>query len=297
MSLRFCTIVLLFFCFACGNNSSHEQYQEIDESHGDYKVYPINHNQGRCDLSGLVEYNGALYTINDKNDHTIFRIDRGAVEADLVPAIEFDAPGLSFKLDFEGITCDEQGNFYLISESEFRILKVTQEGGSEWVTPSFEDIGKENGFFTKRNANFEGIARIGNGEFVMAVERQPRGVFVWRDSVLSTFKMDSSIFELPNHRPPDYTGMYFFEGNIYALNRNACSVSLLTELEFGFVEDPYSNFSMIESRAYVYEDNKYGTAEGLALNKTHVFVIVDNNDDARLSNPDDKRPLLFVKRR
>lgn len=96
----------------------------------------------------------------------------------MIPEIIFkaDMPEDVEYLDFEGITHDEDGNFYLISESTFRILKVSFDGKqTSWLTPSLQPYGESVELFTDKSAYLEGIAWIANGQFIVCAERKPRG--------------------------------------------------------------------------------------------------------------------------
>jgi hypothetical protein len=39
---------------------------------------------------------------------------------------------------------------------------------------------------------------------------------------------------------------------------------------------------------------KYGRAEGLAVDKDHFYVILDNNNDPKINDPNNRLPLLFI---
>ncbi len=64
--------------------------------------------------SGLTILNGDLYTVSDKHDYTIFRIEIKEEVAILKPYIQIIMPEtlkVNLPLDFEGITNDDAGNF------------------------------------------------------------------------------------------------------------------------------------------------------------------------------------------
>jgi hypothetical protein len=46
-----------------------------------------------------------------------------------------------------------------------------------------------------------------------------------------------------------------------------------------------------------YTDMRYGKAEGLCMDRRHVYIILDNNGLGRENNPEDKRPILLVLKR
>jgi hypothetical protein len=45
---------------------------------------------------------------------------------------------------------------------------------------------------------------------------------------------------------------------------------------------------------YTYEDETYGMAEGLAISGREVFIVLDNNGQARAADGADHRAQLFV---
>ncbi len=66
--------------------------------------------------SGLTIFNNTLFTVSDKHDDTIFRVQLMDDRAVLVPHIQFklSEPVPEKVLDFEGITCDNEGNLYCL---------------------------------------------------------------------------------------------------------------------------------------------------------------------------------------
>ena len=254
--------------------------------------------------SGLVMRNDSLFTVSDDHDHTIFyiAIDFDKKTADLQPFIEFNAPELpeSGHLDFEGITVDPAGNFYLVSESAFRILKVSPGGGSaEWVTPNLKHFGTNVGLFQKRNANFEGLSTTDGINFTLCAERQPRGIMQLNlqgmPRSITAIKQDHAIIPSKEKRTPDYAGLSIYGSTIYCLERG---IHAVTELQIGhgkISEKSLWTFAHVENDPqWRYLDMEYGHAEGLLVNKDFIYVVIDNNGDARPGDPGDSRPLLFV---
>ena len=43
-----------------------------------------------------------------------------------------------------------------------------------------------------------------------------------------------------------------------------------------------------------YRDMTYGLAEGLALDDTHLYLVLDNNDDTLAADPKDNRSRLLI---
>ncbi len=250
--------------------------------------------------SGLAEYNGDLYTIADKDNQTIYKVVYDSNQASLVPAIRFNAPRHWGLLDWEGITSDEFGNFYLISEKLGRLFKVSPDGKGDWVSPELRSEARVLGLFTKSNAGFEGIARIGENHFIGAAEREPRGLVEFRingDSVdcFPTVMEHSPFSNYLNFlRIPDYSGMDTDNGNIYALFRNAHLVVRLQKTDTGYEESEAWSFQHLETDPrWAFIEQTFGQAEGLVVRGKEIFLIMDNNLGGRQSDPGDGRPMFI----
>lgn len=268
------------------------------------KVFPIEYSE-RVDLSGLTIFEDNLFTVSDKHDDTIFRVKLTDCKAILVPHIKFSIlqPDLTERLDFEGITCDEKGNFYLVSETMFRVLRVGPEGKDvSWVTPSIESHGRAVGLFQTEGAYIEGITLTGNGRFVLCAERQPRGIIDVDTSQtlceIRALKCDTTKMKFPRNRPLDFTGLYWERQSLFVLQRNAYAISELVYNDQSFEEKNFWSYdAIVTDERYQYSDMRFGRAEGLCMNEETIFVILDNNGDCRYSDPQDCRPLLLIMER
>ena len=252
---------------------------------------------GPLEPSGLTEWNGILYTVADKVDDTIYRVEFNADRARLVPAIRFKAPGEG--MDWEGITADAGGSFYLISENHGRALRVTRDGTATWATPDLRKAAAGTGLFAKSNAGFEGIAWLGPNHWLAAVEREPRGLLEWRGNgrslEITAILQEHSPYSdaLPLLRLPDYSGLDTDNGEIYALFRNAHLVVRLERVNGVLKEAEAWSYAHIETDPrWAYRSQTYGQAEGLVVKGRDVYLIFDNNLGGRQADPDDGRPLF-----
>jgi hypothetical protein len=253
--------------------------------------------------SGLTIKDRTLYAVSDKHDDTIYKLVLAAETAKMVPHLRFNLPSPpreTVKCDLEGIACDREGNFYLVSESLFRILRVSTDGRqTAWVTPDLSPWGRAAGLFQKGNANLEGIAVLAPGKFVLCAERQPRG-FVEVDTTthppdIRAYRSDATVFEFRPGRSPDFSGLYWDEGTLYVLERNAFLVCELVRKGQGFAEGRGWSYGHVVTRpALRFADMRYGKAEGLCMDRRYVYVILDNNGIARQAEPGDARPLLLL---
>jgi len=265
-------------------------------------AYPVEC-EGRYELSGLTLWRGRLFTVSDNIDDTIFEIQVESGSARLMAHLRFSAPPLDDfdKLDFEGITCDPDGNFYIACERPCRVLKVARDTSRiEWITPSLRPAAVKAGLMRKRNSSLEGVVWIDPGILIVCCERNERGLIRVDPATRSIHPIEAedSPLEIPEHRDPDFCGLWNDSGRLYALVRSAHSLSELGLEGQRVVELESWSFAAIENDPhYRYHDTTYGRAEGLCMDSSRIYVILDNNGDAREDDPADRRPLLFVFKR
>ena len=96
-------------------------------------AYPVESSR-MLEPSGLTSVDGVLYTVADKIDNTLYRVSLEDDVARLVPHIRFQLPE-SGRMDWEGVTADQAGTFYLIAERKARLLRLTAEGTATWAGP------------------------------------------------------------------------------------------------------------------------------------------------------------------
>ncbi len=248
--------------------------------------------------SGLFVHDDTLYTVSDKHDDTIFRIELREDAAVFVPHIRFEAPkpfGV-FRLDLEGITRDDDGAFYLASEGAFAILKVDADGKqASWVTTSLRKVGASAGLFQTRGGYLEGITLMARDRFLVNAERQPSGLIEGHMAPVQR------IVEIANHGSTDsYTGLHREVENVYILQRSTATIR--RTIRYLDVDSPSTIWSfahIVNDPEYLYQHEQFGakTAEGLAMDRDRVYVILDNNNDARRMYPTDHRPLLLIMKR
>lgn len=248
--------------------------------------------------SGLARHNGTLYTVADKVDDTIYRLEIGPEAVRLVPHLHFDPPARG-SMDWEGITVDPGGAFYLISERRGRLLRVTSDGTATWAGPDLRPAGRELGLFSKPNAGFEGVTWLGPNHWLGAVEREPRGLVEWKGSgpeprIEAMVLTDSPFKEaLPLLRLPDYAGLSADSQAVYALFRNAHLVVRMEKRSGAWQETAAWSYREIETDPVrAFRAQTYGQAEGLVVDARDVYLIFDNNLGGRQAAPADRRPLF-----
>ncbi len=248
--------------------------------------------------SGLFVHNDTLYTVSDKHDDTIFRIELREDAAVFVPHVRFDPPrpfGV-FRLDLEGITRDDDGSFYLASEGAFAILKVDADGKkASWVTTSLRDVGASAGLFQTRGGYLEGITLMAKDRFLVTAERQPCGL------IEVDMAPVQRVVEIANHGSTNsYTGLHREVENVYILQRSTATIrKTIRYLDVDSPSTVWSFAHIVNAPEYLYQHEQFGakTAEGLAMDRERVYVILDNNNDARRMYPTDHRPLLLIMKR
>lgn len=250
--------------------------------------------------SGLCLKNGRLYSISDDTENMIFEVVLEDEHARFVPVLEFSPPdGTEGRLDLEGIAAGPGGGFFLVSERFARVLQVFPDGHSEWASPSGLSAGRAGELFQNRAGLAEGLTRLPDGGFLLAAERQPRGLLGYtEESGFIAQPMPATRYagELSLLRPPDFTGLDYHAGKVWVLHRNAGLVGTLERAVNGWREGPvaWSFQAILESPVYAFRDSRFGLAEGLAVGERFFYVIVDNNGDSRASDSTDHRPLLLV---
>ncbi|MBX7257200.1 MAG: esterase-like activity of phytase family protein [Candidatus Hydrogenedentes bacterium] len=295
---NFSSAFLLLLAGVCtGWSQSHVKVPELELE----VAYPLEGSES-TEPSGLALSNGTLFCVSDKQDSCIYKIDIENGKASLEPAIWFELPneGPEGLADFEGIACDTDGTFYLASEKMFRVLRVSSDGkDTRWITPDLRPAGEDAGLFHTEGANFEGIAQLDPTHFFLCAERQPRGIvavdITSEPASTKAYKLDKATVPPHGIRVPDFTDLCYHDGVLYALERNAEIISTVEIQNENVSVKPWRSFHDTADRNELrYTNSRFGMAEGLAIDSNRVYVVLDNNQDARANDPNDKRPLLFI---
>ncbi len=261
--------------------------------------------EGATEPSGMTIRQNRLFVVSDNDDQTIFELHIRESTALLTPHVSFVAPRLEGvrKLDFEGISHDKNGAFYLVSESTSRVLRVSRDGQeTEWVTPDLREEGRKKGLFQVSNGGLEGIACMSPRHFFLCAERQARGILKvrieGRKIRTKVWNCDERDWDSPYGRPPDFSDLYLEKNRLFALMRSDEGVAEMERYGERFRARQFWSFGRtLRDPAYSYRDSTYGKAEGLSMDPKNVYVILDNNNDTRLNNDQDARPLFFVFKR
>lgn len=261
------------------------------------------------DVSGLSFCAGELLAVSDKDSGRLYKIDVDGRRASLVAqravaglgAPEGKADGLfasligmtrpDTEMDFEGFTCDSE-SVYLLSERHHRIARLDRRDAAEWLPQRWAQAAREQGYLQKFNAAGEGLVKVGS-DFWIALEREPRGLLRLRANAEPEF------FTIPpaagldfRGRSEDIAGLAFYDRALFTLERNAHAVCRRSPEDLG--ADWCIDYSAIEeSPELVYEETEYGKGEGLAVDDSGIYVVLDNNNVARAADRSDRRALLL----
>ncbi|CAG8864050.1 hypothetical protein PS627_00836 [Pseudomonas fluorescens] len=275
-------------------------------------------------LSGLAECRGGLWAVSDRDDDRIYRLDQRDRTWQSQP-LTFTAPpvpesGLPWglrsgnwaasfirggELDFEGISCDDAGNFFVVSEAHAAVLEIPLKGDPDWlrIDPAMIRQARASGMLLHFNALFEGLAISPSGDRLwLAAERERRGLIsvrrqqsVWACSggcvLLSEAGVEMRPAQMHRSRPVsrDFADLSLHEGKLFTLERNAFRICR-RDADTGKVERCWSFAAgaMADERRY---DQPFGLAEALVIDAKGAWVGLDNNGATRADG--ESRPVVW----
>ncbi|KKN89961.1 hypothetical protein LCGC14_0233390 [marine sediment metagenome] len=283
-------------------------------------------------LSGLAACGEQIQAVSDREDNIIYTLEPGdqtwlaTEETFILPeenASHLPLPllvsawvrGLGGQgLDIEGISCDEAGNRYLVSEGLLGILQLGPRGGgfarAQWlsVDQALYAQGEKQGLWQQVNALAEGIAVSSDGEAIwLAAERLSRGLLKleqydggWRCPLAGCVLLAERRF-LPAEPfgagvldstilAQDFSGLSLWGGRLWTLERNEHQVCRRHPVS-GHRERCWSFAETLLNESYRYPEAPFGLAEALVINDQGITIGLDNNGRARLDG--DTRPWVF----
>ncbi|MGV8843093.1 MAG: esterase-like activity of phytase family protein [Pseudomonas sp.] len=276
-------------------------------------------------LSGLAWCNEALWAVSDREDGRLYRLENSADETVLQARAElFSAPaapasrqpvGLRARtwltnlvrggeLDFEGLSCDAQGNRYLVSEAHTAVLQLPVFGAPSWLAlpSSLLRQARASGLLLQFNAGIEGVAVDPTGQRLwLAAERQSRGLLAlhreqanWHCNggcvLLSEGGQQAPPAQLDSRaQPRSFSALAFFDDKLFTLERQAYRICR-RQPDTGVVERCWSfaGEALTEARRY---DQPYGMAEALWLDNDGAWIGLDNGGHARADG--EIRPIVW----
>lgn len=278
-------------------------------------------------LSGLALCGSELWTVSDRDDDQIYRLDTAGdvwkAETYGIDVPPVPASGLPFglrsrtkaaslirggDLDFEGISCDAAGNRYIVSEAHAAVLRVpfsSEHGETEWlkIAPGMVREARASGMLLHFNALFEGIVVNPEGNQIwLAAERERRGLIsikrpqtLWDCDgpcvLLSEAGQEMQPAQFPGAKAvsKDFADLALFNGKLFTLERNAFQVCRRDAVT-AQVELCWSfaDEALTPNRRYA---QAYGLAEALVVDADGAWIGIDNNFGARADG--EKRPVVY----
>ncbi|MBD8091314.1 esterase-like activity of phytase family protein [Pseudomonas fluorescens] len=285
--------------------------------------HPVDGMRGG-NLSGLALCGQDLWTVSDRDDDQIYRLDISAptwkaetVKIEVPPVPESGLPwGLRSRtkaasfirggdLDFEGITCDAAGNRYIVSEAHAAVLQVPVSGTPEWlkIAPGMVREARASGMLLHFNALFEGLAINPQGNQIwLAAERERRGLIsikrgqsVWDCDgpcvLLSEAGQEVQPAQFTNAKAvsKDFADLALFNGKLFTLERNAFQIcrrdAVTAKVELCW---SFADETLAPNRRYA---QPYGLAEALVVDTEGAWLGIDNNFGPRADG--EKRPVVY----
>lgn len=285
--------------------------------------HPVDGMRGG-NLSGLALCGKELWTVSDRDDDRIYRLDTReptwnaeALTIDVPPVPESGLPwGLRSRtkaasfirggdLDFEGISCDAAGNRYIVSEAHAAVLQVPLAGAPEWlkISPGMVREARASGMLLHFNALFEGLTVNPQGNQIwLAAERERRGLIsikrgqsVWDCEgacvLLSEAGLEVQPAQFTNAKAvsKDFADLALFNDKLFTLERNAFQIcrrdTVTAKVELCW---SFADETLTPERRY---PQPYGLAEALVVDADGAWIGIDNNFGARADG--EKRPVVY----
>jgi len=285
--------------------------------------HPVDGMRGG-NLSGLAVCGKELWSVSDRDDEQIYRLDTSAnvwqaetVKISVPPVPDSGLPwGLRSRtkvaslvrggdLDFEGISCDAAGNRYIVSEAHAAVLQVPVTGEPEWlkIAPGMVREARASGMLLHFNALFEGLVINPEGNQIwLAAERERRGLIsikrgqsLWDCGgpcvLLSEAGQEMQPAQFPGAKAvsKDFADLALFNGKLFTLERNAfqvCRRDIVTaKVELCW---SYAEDALVPNRRY---PQSYGLAEALVVDEDGAWIGIDNNFGPRADG--EKRPMVY----
>jgi hypothetical protein len=285
--------------------------------------YPIEGMHGG-NLSGLAFCKGEFWAVSDRDDDQYYRLDSSSTvwkaEAQRITAGKPPAEGLPWNLrlfvrvaewkrggtvDLEGITCDEAGNRYLVSEGFAAVLSDPVEGEQAWVKLPANLLIQANrhGLLGHFNSIYEGLAIKPDGKQMwLAAERQRRGILtLFREGEKWVCRGNCVMFAEGGTKPippalgkrsplpVDFSDMVYYHGKLFTLERAAHQLCR-RDAQSGRSERCWSFADTLLAPVRHYRQN-WGLAEALWIDEQGAWIGLDTGDLARENG--DRRPYVL----
>ena len=284
--------------------------------------YPVQDMHGG-NLSGLAVCQGTLQAVSDRDDQQLYHLhlQDGVFQAQ---AEEFIPPPAAHALlpwglrvrnqvvswvrggfyDFEGLSCDAQGNRYLVSETLAAVLMLPPNGPAQWLNlpSSLLRQARASGMLLNVNQGFEGIAvNPSASQLWLAAEQRRRGLLTvhkrgnnWNCAGGCVLLSEPEQAVAPAghaHRsgPEDFSGLAFFAEKLFTLERQSHRICR-RNLERGETERCWSFAQLALEQRPAYSA-PYGLSEALWIDTEGAWVGLDNGALRRADG--EQRPIVW----
>ena len=263
-------------------------------------------------LSGLTKCDGNWWAVSDRDDQQLYQLTWQAPSQLLaqahpltVPAPERPAIGgwvlqqlaswvQGAQYDFEGISCDQQQNLYLLSEAYSSVLQVQPTGATRWLQlpENFYTQARASGLLNRYNAGLEGIAISADAKQLwLAAERDRRGLIrldqpqqQWRclDKCVLQTEQQTVTSPINNQQQlsADFSGLSIWQGRLFTLERAARQICR-RNLENAAIERCWSFSTTEQQPSKAYKSAKYGMAEALVIEQHSAWIGLDTANQRR----------------
>jgi len=235
----------------------------------------VSDNDTRFDLSGMVDFQGKILVIADKEwDKFIYEVEVGSDNFKCGTFIDL-CP--DFKMDIEGIDYSNK-HFYLIEETTNDVYEVFIGLCKMSKLPiPFDKFGIDRSEWG--NKGFEGIAVDGVNQILyLAKEREPRRIFSVDLKTLDISEpFVDQLFDGGGH---DISDMKYENGFLYIMERGLGQITRINietkeKVSVSYQDYVYSN----GYRMYMNQNPQYGMDEAFMLRNNEIWIGIDNNGD------------------
>jgi hypothetical protein len=285
--LRLFIICLISFFSITTKATTSLQFEKIVFNRDDEEISGLLLQDGQLLFVADKLSNRAIYKIIFENERFYYQnhIDLSKLtnhDSYFAKALLFRHAGRIVKspFDLEGISyCDNY--YYLVNEQTRHVLKINQKS-LEQLPIDFFPIFKTFGYdlnAIETNAGFEGIAiDCPNKIMYIAQEREPRAIIVvdmQTNTPVDIYQVGKTTIGIN----PDYADLYFENGFLYILERNAYKILKVDpKLKTVVAEASFAKLGDVIPMSEIYETEKpFGMAEGLAMDKDRIYIAIDNN--------------------
>jgi hypothetical protein len=270
------------------------------------QAFKYENNKNVPEFSGLCIKDGSLYSINDKNENYLYKLNMNTVES----TFKVNSLVISKGIDFEGI-CYYNNSFFAIDERHCKVYKIFNNTVIEYSKEFLKNLDSQKLIDKGEGGNkqIESFSMLDDSTFIIATERSITTLakiniqgkvlsktkippLHYNDSCLPTpLTLQKEIVKDAN----SFSDLCIFQGKAYLLEREKKLIYVVDISTDQFVITKTLSFK--NGIIPCEEDHPYyGAAEGVAIDDKYIYIILDNNgdDESKVKHMCDKnRRTLF----